>query len=499
MNFNFGEIKAIFLDNRTARQTIFKNTFWLSIGMTVNKLLNLLLLIYVARILGATEYGKFSFALAFISLFVIFHDFGLPITIIREYAKKEEEKDREEFYSILSLKILLSIAALFVILFSSFFITADPQIRNIILILTLFSMFNGFNSIFYAVLQARQKMEYQAWLEALQYLLISGFGMFILFRFPSVENLSYGYLIASLISLISVLVFFNKKIFHLRIFWRSLVWRKFLIMSWPLALTGLFGAAYSYIDSIMMGYWGMITETGWYNAAYRIIFVTYIPMGLISTSFYPALSNFFKTSVEKLQKIWDYQMELMILLSLPLMAGGIVLAPRIIYFFYSSDFAPSILAFQILIVSTGLIFLYRPFFDVTIASSQQKKTFWVTILGAVINILLNFILIPRYKLYGAAFATVVASFVILLISVWLTTKFTPIKIFYSNFLLIFILAGLSSILMSYLIIQPMIYNLNIFISVVIGALAYSLSFFILKRIAKPISDFLSRRNSVISR
>jgi len=488
MDFNFSEIKSLFLNNRTTKQTIFKNTFWLTIGTTFNKLLNLLLLIYVARILGVTEYGKFSFAFAFISFFVIFHDFGLPTLIAREYAKNEEEKDREEFYSILSLKILLSIIAFIIILISSFFITADPQIRNIILILTLFSVFNGFNSIFYAVFQARQKMEYWTWLEALQYLLISGFGIFILFSFPSIENLSYGYLIASFISLIFILIFFNKKIFNLKISWQSLVWRKFLIMSWPLALTGLFGTIYNYIDSIMMGYWGMITETGWYNAAYRIIFVTYIPVGLIAGSFYPVFSKFFKESKEKLQKTWNYNLELMILLSLPIVVGGMILAPRIIYFFYPIDFTPSILVFQILILSTGLIFLYRPFSDIMIIANQQKNVFWITILGAVINILLNLILIPKYKLYGAAFATVITYFIILLISIWLTEKLALIKIFYLRLFLIFILAGLSSFLMYFLIIQPVIYNLNIFISVAVGVLIYFTSFFILKRIIKPIYE-----------
>jgi len=486
INFNLNGIKSIFLDNKTTRQILFKNTFWLTVGTSINKLLSLLLLIYVARILGATEYGKFSFALAFISLFVIFHDFGLPILITREYAKEEEKKDREEFYSVLSLKILLSIATLVIILVSSFFITADPQIRNIILILTIFSMLNGFNSIFYAVFMARQKMEYQAWLESLQYLLISGLGFLILFNFPSIENLSYGYFIASVVSLISVLIFFNKKIFNLKIYWQGQIWRKFLMMAWPLALTGLFGSVYNYIDSVMMGSWGMITETGWYNAAYRIIFVTYIPMGLISGSFYPALSNFFKTSKEKLQKAWDYQLELMILLSLPLAVGGIILAPRIIYSLYPFSFSPSILAFQILILSSSLVFLYRPFFDVMIASNQQKNAFWVTLSGAIVNIVLNLILIPKYKLYGAAVATVIAYIIILLISALLTTKFTPIKISYFKVILNFLLAGLSSILMYFVIIRPEIYNLNIIFSVMIGALTYFLSLAVFKKITKQI-------------
>ena len=71
-------------------------------------------------------------------------------------------------------------------------------------------------------------------------------------------------------------------------------------MSWPLALIGLFGVIYSSIDSVMLGYWNMFEETGWYNAAQKIVLTGLVPMGLIGASFYPALSKFSKESKEKL-------------------------------------------------------------------------------------------------------------------------------------------------------------------------------------------------------
>ena len=486
INMNFNEIKSLFFGNKTVKQTIFKNTFWLAIGMSINKLLGFVLFIYIARILGATEYGKFSFALAFISLFGVFQDFGISTIVTREFAKEGEKE--EEFHSLISLEILLSIVAFILILFSSFFVTAEPDIRRAILILALYSSFNSMIGFFYSFFQARQKMEYQTWSTVTQSLLVTILGIFVLFRFPSVENLSYVYLIASLVTLIFVLILFNIKVFNLRVSWSGSVWRKFLTMSWPLVLASLFGALYSYIDSIMLGYWKMITETGWYNAAYRIIYVALIPMGLISGSFYPVLSKFFKESKEKLQKIWDYQFELMILFALPLVVGGIALAPKIIYYFYSSSFSPSILALQILIVMAGLVFLCRPFSDVMIASHQQKITFWITFFGALTNVLLNLFLIPKYKLYGAAVATVITYIVFLLMSIGLIAKFTPIRIPYLKFLSIFILAGLSSVLMYFVITQQTIYNLNIFLSIAIGALVYIISLLFLKRITKSVYE-----------
>ena len=435
----FTDIKGLLFENKAVKQTIFKNTFWATMGVGINNVLKLILLIYAARILGATEYGKFTFALAFISLFVIIHDFGLSRIITREFSREEEKK--EEFHSIISLKILLSFGAFILISIGSCFITSAPDIQKIILILALFSLTNGFISIFYSFFQARQKMEYETLVEVMQVVLMTGLGFFILFKFPSVENLSYVYLFAGLVSLIFVLIFFHLKIFRLRIAWQSSIWKKFLLMSWPLALSGLFGAFYTYIDSVIMGYWGMITETGWYNAAYKIITITLLPMGLISVSFYPVLSKFFKQSKEKLQEVWNNQMEIMILLGAPLITGGITLAPKIIYFLYPSGFDASILAFQILIIMAGLIFFCRPFYDVMIASNQQKKIFFITFFGALINIVLNLILIPKYSLYGAAVATVITYILILTIYFNYTMRFTSIRPFNLKFLFVLIIGN----------------------------------------------------------
>ncbi|MGZ5501490.1 MAG: oligosaccharide flippase family protein, partial [Nitrososphaeraceae archaeon] len=153
MDMRIINIKSLLLDNNTIKQTIFKNTVWLGIAEGVSRVLRLILMIYVARILGATEYGKFTFALAFVSIFFIFHDFGLPLIVTREFSgEKEREK---ELYSVLSLKIVLSVGVSIFILICSFFVTADHVIQEIIYILALFSLISGFLTIIYAFFQAR--------------------------------------------------------------------------------------------------------------------------------------------------------------------------------------------------------------------------------------------------------------------------------------------------------------------------------------------------------
>jgi len=479
---NFTDVKSLLLDNNTVKQTIFKNTFWLAVAEGISRLLKLILIIYVARILGATEYGKFTFALAFVSLFAVFSDFGLSWIIIREFSQQKEKE--KEFSSILSLKILLSVGALILILCGSLFVTLDLTIQKIIWILAIYVIIDGFSGIIWAALRARQKMQYEAWGKIVQAITLTGIGFFVLFKFPSVENLSYSYLFASLAAFIFILLIFHFKIFRLSIDWDWTIWKKFLGLSWPLAFIAVFTLIYTYIDSVMMGYWGQITETGWYNAAYKIVNVTLIPMALISVSFFPALSRAIKESKERFRGIWDYQMKLMTMMTVPIVAGGIILAPKIINFIYGSEYDSSILAFQILILVSGLIFLSEPCYRALIVINQQKKIFYITLAGAIINIILNFILIPHYSLYGAAIATVITYLILLFLFIRFTKKFAPVSPFNLNLFKVWIFAFLATLIMCLVISQPLIYGFNVLIIIPVGGVVYFLVFMILEELLK---------------
>ena len=68
-------VKSLLFENKGLKQTIFKNTFWLALAEAITNFSKLFLIVYVARIFGVTEYGKFTFALSFVSLFSILSDF----------------------------------------------------------------------------------------------------------------------------------------------------------------------------------------------------------------------------------------------------------------------------------------------------------------------------------------------------------------------------------------------------------------------------------------
>ena len=485
---NVKNFKNLFFKNIGTKQTIFKNTFWLVMAEGINKFSKLILIIYIARILGATEYGKFTFALSFVALFSIFSDLGLFSVTIREFSKDREKE--KNFSSILSLKILLSLGTLFLIAISSFFITPDPLIQRIIWILGAYIVLDSFSGIIFAFFQARQRMEYESWIKIFGALVTTVAVIFVILSFPSAKNLSYSYLLSSLITLISVLFFFHLKIFPLKISWQGSIWRKFLSMSWPLALSGMFSIVYVSIDSVMMGYWGQVVQIGLYNAAYKIILASLIPISLISQSFFPVLNIAFSKSKEKFQKTWDYQMKIMIFFSIPLAIGGIILAPQIIDFVYDFTFYPSILAFQILVVMASFIYLSNPLEQALIVANEQKRIFWTFLVGVVFNIILNLILIPLYSFYGAALASLLTIILIFFLLLRFTIKFTPIRPLNFSFLFIFSGVVLSATAMYFIISRSSICRFNVLLSILIGVLIYVFCFFIYKTLIGRFLNFI---------
>jgi len=478
---NLSGLKTFLFDNKTTRQTIFKNSVWLGLAEIINKVLIFVLFIYVARILGATEYGKFNFAIAVMYLFSILPGFVSPEIVTRELS---QDKDKEKEYSdILSLKVLLGLGGTALLIISSFFLTSDPVVRKVIWILALYNLFGAPIDILHAFFRARQRMEYESAIKILDAVLSVAFVFFVIFKFPSIVNLSYAYLAESFVLLVVVVIFFHFKIHRLSFSWDRKIWEKIFSLSWPMALVVLITTAYNQTDSVIMGYLGQMTENGWYNAALRITKLTLVPVALLSHSFFPVLSKFYREK-ENLQKIWDFQTKIMIILALPLVAGGVLTAPKIINLFYGQVYAPAALAFQILIFMVGIAFLYDTCRQALIITHQQKKLFWAVLAGAVVNVILNLILIPRFSLYGAAWSSVIANLIILFLLVGFVIKFTTVRPLNSDILLSFLVSGVASGLMYLAISWTVFAQLNVIFLILIAIVVYFGSLFVLRPFLK---------------
>jgi O-antigen/teichoic acid export membrane protein len=463
------------------KNRIFKNTLWLFSSELVTRILKFFLIVYIARILGATEYGKFSFALNFVALVGLLGDFGLSTIITREFSK-DPSKKQEYFSSLLTLKMFLIVLSFVFINIIGFFIAPSLETRKIVFILSFYSIFSSLFDFNNAFFRAYQKMNYEAIGKILCAVITAILGFFFLFKLPSIENMSYAYLLGILFAVIFGIFVLAKKFFCFKLGFDKNLWKEFLSLSWPLAFIAFFGSIYHYLDSIMLGAWGFLKENGFYNAAYRILDISIVPGYLISISFFPELSRKIGQGEEK--KTFLVFLSTITILAIPLALGGFFLSERIINFFYGPDYKMSILALKILIFTALIIYLSFPLSRALVSFNLQNIYFLITFIGALLNILLNFLLIPKYTLYGASTATLITYIFVTLLYFAFLHKKTKLSVFEKGYLKTFFISIFSSSLMVVFLKLPALFKLNIIFLVFIGTIFYFAIFYLLFKIFK---------------
>jgi len=482
-------LRQIFWENLGTRQTIAKNTFWLGLADVSINILKFLLLVYAARVLGDTGFGTFAFVSSFVAFFGIFFDLGLSEAITREFAK--DLQNEINIAALFTLQVIVSLIAGFFLLCASFFIlTKTGSMQLPILIMALYMFTVNLQTFFYAVFRARQKMQLEFFPNLLQNVVIAGSGFLLLYLLPTVTSLTLAYFVGAIFAFVPTFFYFRKYVGHIHFSFNTQIWRKFLQISYPLALVGAVSLAiYNNVDSIMLGFFGQFKENGWYSAAYRVVTFSIVPMSFISQSFFPALSGAFGESKEKLEELLNTEIQIMLFLGLPILFGGYILADSIISFLFPAEFDPAILVLKILIFVIFLIYLYNPLRQLLVVYNMQQKVFVVFFIGLLLNIIINLFTIPVFSLYGAAVSTLITQFFVLIGLIYLTLKKTPIRPINKKTLNVFINALLSSIVM-YFMLHFLHKVLNVFVLISIGAVVYMAVFFTIHFLSK--NEFIKK-------
>lgn len=475
-NFQLKNLVNLFFTNRSTGQTIIKNTFWLSLSLFLSKFIKYFLIIYAARILGAQEYGTFNFAMSFSALFYVFADLGISSLISREIAKNKEQKIN--ISAGFTLKAILTIITFLFIITASFFVPQAEKIKTTIWLMAMFTLINGMTGYFYNCFYGREEMQYQTITETIEAGVATILGIYFIYHLPKAYILSFAYLISAICAFIVILPIFKKKFGYILKFDFSFSeWKKILVLAWPITLTWLCFNVLTYTDITFLGFFKLFKEAGYYSASQKIISILILPANIIITSVFPSIVKVASSNKIKAQKIFNFQNTFLLSIILPLTFGGFFLAQKLIYFLYTSDYSPSILAFKILIFVGFLSYFSFVLSNSLFIYNHQRKTFWAYFSSSILNVILNSLFISKWGMYGAAYATLISTFFAFIILFYLSFKLTPLRLLNKdigkNSLVLFI----ASCLMV-LIIFKFFISISFIKQVLIGALIYSFIVFI---------------------
>jgi O-antigen/teichoic acid export membrane protein len=181
--------------------------------------------------------------------------------------------------------------------------------------------------------------------------------------------------------------------------------------SWPLILSGLVISMYMKIDQIMINNMLGSIDVGQYAAATRLSEVWYFIPVVISSSLFPAILNAKKISNElylaRLQQLYNLMAWMGIAIAIPMT----FMSDWLVQILYGGQFNAASGVLVIHIWSAIFVFLGVASSNWFIVEGLQRYSFYRTLVGAILNILLNIFFIPEYGINGAAVATLISQFV----------------------------------------------------------------------------------------
>jgi len=403
------------------KSKIASNLFSLTSAELAKRLLGFFTLVYLGRILDKGGFGILGFAAAFISYFILVVNFGFSTYGTMQIAK-DNSKISTYVNNIFSIRILLAVFLSLVLIPYLFFSEKSTVIKYVILItgLNLFTNALALNWVFQAV----EKMQYIAIRQILGGLL-SLIGVMIFVHSKDDLLIAASILaISALLGNIWFIPIYQKLFDKIKLEFSFHFWKELFRESFPLAFASIMIGIYYNLDMLMLGYMKPENDVGIYSAAYKIFLLGILPFQLIFSAFFPALSRAglqdtseFKSALKNYGKF---------ILGTGIVSGIVLLtfSERIILLIFGENYlasaAPlSILAMNIIIVSIN-VFLGNPM----MAWGKNKEYSIAITMGAVTNIILNFILIPKYSFIGAAFATLASEVAVFSGLFYLFHKFT---------------------------------------------------------------------------
>jgi PST family polysaccharide transporter len=384
------------------------NTGWLIADRIVRLGIGAVVSVLVARYFGPERFGIINFALAFSALFAFLTSLGLDNIIIKELVTSPEKTERT-LGTGLVLRGLGSMLAFIAAPLAMYVIGERDQLTlSLAAIFASCALFRSLD-IFDLHFQAKVLSKYTVWTACASFLVVAIAKLVLVQRQAGLMAFAWMDLMGVALASTGLAIFYFKTVggAHLWRFDKGYAYH-LLAEGWPLMLSSLAIMIYMRIDQIMLQRMLGPDAVGLYSAAIRLSELWYfIPMA-ITSSIFPSILKTRELSLDlyyfRLKRLFSLMSFCAVAIAIPMT----VLSRPLVVFLFGSRFAEAGPILAVHIWAALFVFWGVAQAPWNITEGLQRLALYRTVAGAVINVVLNLVLIPRYAGMGAAIATVIA-------------------------------------------------------------------------------------------
>jgi O-antigen/teichoic acid export membrane protein len=383
----------------------FNNTLWLFSDRLLRMGVGLVVGVWIARYLGPEGYGLLSFAGSYVMLFSALALFGLEALVVRELVSDGDQRG-----TILGTTFLIRLASggLAYLLAVVTIMVLRPGDSLALLLVALLGSSLLFQSaeVIDLWFQSRVASRYAVMARIVAFLLSSAAKLACVLAGASLTAVALATAAEALLLAGVLVVVYLRTAERLSTWqWDTIRFRALVRSAIPMVLSGVVLMIYLRIDQVMLGSLASESEVGFYAAAVRISEVWYFVPAAIVSSLFPRIVQLRASDQvqfeQQLQRLYNLLAFLGYAVALPVT----LLAPWLVQLLFGSAYQSSAPLLSVLIWA-GL------FANLTVARNAHfialdwgRAQLWTASAGAIANVLLNLLLIPRYGAMGAAVAT----------------------------------------------------------------------------------------------
>ncbi|ELG2044641.1 flippase [Vibrio fluvialis] len=388
------------------------NLFWLCLEQGGRILSSFLITVLIVKHLGVEQFGSFSLALAILTTLGPLVGLGFDSILFKKFISKEDDTT-----SLLQVSCFLRlvVAVLVIIVCTAInFLSSEPYlyVLNILVLGFIFDSFLAFKDYFLANLK-NKFYTYSTLVSSVIQLVI----VYLLVNDnASIGYFAWSYVIAKAIqSIVLFGAFYKVQGLVISPRWKKSLSLNLLKTSYPMMFAASIGLLYSLQDQYFIKYFLGEYELGLYAVGIKFVLILVVLPTLISNVFYPSLVSKYHAG-----KYVEYNNQLQAMYLLFFILGLILYS--FLYFsseiivikLFGDEFKDSVLIMQIYSLLLVVSFFQSLNNKVLILNDLQSVIFKRATFALIINAVLNFILIPKFGIKGAAYSTVMSEILVLI-------------------------------------------------------------------------------------
>tara|TARA_Y100000310_G_scaffold82715_1_gene79313 strand:+ start:19796 stop:21307 length:1512 start_codon:yes stop_codon:yes gene_type:complete len=404
-----------------ASKTLAKGMLIILLATAVVKVFGYGFKIVASRWLGIEGFGLFSLALALFTLIAGLVFTGINLSIDRYVAfyrgKNKFASVKSTITSGLLLIFSLAIFAGIIVFFGANQIGSLMGHTNLAPLLKVFAVMFPFFAIVLTIekiLEGFQRMDLSVFsnliLNCSKFLLL----LVAIFLGVKVFGVAISFLIASIFTAFIMLLILRCKILN-KFFkkekgnnLKSSI-KEIFFHSIPLTITSMVHTLLTWGDTVILGFFRSVAEVGVYSLVLPTAQLLALPVVASNAVLVPLISNLFaKRKNNEIKSVYKTATKWIFLMMIPLLVLILLFPQRIINTIAGSDFVAGYTTLIILAIGVFIGSLATPANMILLSVNKTKLMMKNSIIAAVVNIVLNIFLIPKYGLIGAAVAFLVS-------------------------------------------------------------------------------------------